>query len=313
MVGRFTQIEANNVDPVHLVLATGMGMLAVGIAAKTATPMAYVGGALVASGFFIGIAAPVGGVAGLIIHDLFRGALGYSMLVVAAWILVFTGLVVWLTGPISNASERLGLQSRRRTGPAYLEMVLIAGVHATAFAAWLVMILGWQRFYTAAIGLLPGVVVAMGVCVLALVSMDVVRRFGPLTDRNYVFDSPSFERVVPDRDGSARRTDAVALGALIIGIGWLSGTLALDIFVHDLGIFGTASQFRAYVTGFLGIGSPIAVVGTALLVGVYRYGELAVLLSAPVAILALWGWYTYHNLILSSTIYRIKMIGGGSV
>ncbi|WP_435095232.1 hypothetical protein [Halorubrum sp. N11] len=312
MFGSLRQIETNSVDPAHVAVATGAGLLTVGIAAKMATAMAYVGGTFVAAGVFLGPAAPLGGVAGLIIHDLFRGAIGYSTLVVAAWMLVFSGLVVWLTGPVSNTSERLGLQSTRRTVPTDIGMVLIAGIHATAFTAWLAMMLGWQRFYTAAIGLLPGVVVAMGMCVVILVSAGAIRRLGLLADRTTVFDFSPFRPAVSEQDRSAGRTGAVAVGALTIGAAWLGGALALDIFVHDLGLFTTASQFRAYITEFLGTSSPIAVVGTSLLVGVYRYGELAVLLSAPVAMLALWGWNNYRGSIFLSLFERIKRISGGS-
>jgi hypothetical protein len=299
----------DSVNPAHVAFATGVGLLAVGIGAKTATPLAYVGGTFVAAVLFIGPAAPLSAVAGLVIHDLYRGAFGYSTVVVAAWILAFAGLVVWLTGPTATRSESVDLQSLHRTAPAYTGMVMIAGIFATAFAAWLVTLLGWQRFYTAAIGFLPGIAVALGVCVLGLVSVGSGRRLGLLSDRRYIL--PVLAPGVSDRERSARQAGTAAIGAFIIGIGWLGGVLTLDLFVHDLDLFATASQFRAYVTGFLGTSSPSAAVGTALIVGVYQYGELAVLLSAPVAVLALWGWWNYHEVVISSIAHRIKVIGGG--
>lgn len=104
-----------------------------------------------------------------------------------------------------------------------------------------------------------------------------------------------------------------AAGAFAIGVGWLGGASALDVFAHDLGTFTTTSQLRAYVTGSLGTGLPIATVGNLLLIGVYRYGELAVLLSAPVAALALWGWDTYRERILSLIAGRIERLDRGAI
>lgn len=312
MLGKLRRFEAMRVDPTHLALATVAGTLAVGIAAETATSMAYVGGIFVVAGFLTGLVVPLGGVTGLVVYDLFRGTVGYSTLVTATWILVFTGLVVWLAGPIPTTSERLERRTIRRTVPADIGVFLIAGIHATAFAAWLVMLLGWRRFYTAALGFLPGVAVAIGVCILILVSVAAVRSLDRLPNRNHAFSFASLDPVAPDRGRPAKRNIAVTVGAFVIGTGWLGGTLTFDIFVHDLGIFATADEFRAFVAGFLGTGSPMAVVGTSLLVGVYRYGELAVLLSAPLAMFALWGWCTHHKLLLSSTIRRIKTVGEGS-
>ncbi|EMA59773.1 hypothetical protein [Halorubrum kocurii] len=312
MFEKLRMFEAIRINPTHLALATVAGTLAVGIAAETATSMAYVGGVFVVAGFLTGLVAPLGGVTGLVVYDLFQGTVGYSTLGTAAWILVFTGLVAWLTGPIATTSERLELRSIRRTVPADIGVLMIAGIHATAFAAWLVMLLGWRRFYTAALGFLPGVAVAIGVCTLVLVTVVVVRSLDRLPDRNYTFDLGSLNPAAPDRGRSAKRSTAVTAGAFVIGTGWLGGTFAFDIFVHDLGIFATADEFRAFVAEFLGTSSPIAAVGTSLLVSVYRYGELAVLLSAPLAMLALWGWCNYHKLILSSTIRSIKTISGGS-
>ena len=103
------------------------------------------------------------------------------------------------------------------------------------------------------------------------------------------------------------------VGAVIIGVGWLGGASALDVFVHDLKLFASATQFRAFITGFLGTSSPIATVGTPLFVGLYRYGELAVLLSAPASMLALWAWNASQVHTLSSMFRRVKTIGRGSI
>jgi len=89
-----------------------------------------------------------------------------------------------------------------------------------------------------------------------------------------------------------------------IGSAWLGGAIALDLLVHDLGLFATASEFHAYLTGFLGSGSPMSTVGTTLLVGLYQYGHVAVLLSALLAVLAVIGWNWYRPQILSATVDR---------
>jgi hypothetical protein len=208
---------------------------------------------------------------------------------------------MWLAGRMSTKPDNHGLKSILRITSAYTGVVMIAGINTTAFAAWLVMVLGSQPFYTAAIGLLPGVATAMGICAFGLVSLGVTQRLG----------LPLFELELPGQTRSEELTDATTVGVFIIGTGWLGGTFALDILVHDLGLFATASQFETFVTGILGSGSLTAAVGTPVLVGIYTYGELAVLLSAPVAILALLGWCNYHKLALSPIVRRRRVINRG--
>ncbi|WP_235007125.1 hypothetical protein [Haloarcula mannanilytica] len=288
-----------------------MSFLLVKIATETATPVAYVGAGFVAGVLLIGPAAPLGGAAGLILHDLFHGALGYWTLTSAVWILAFAGLVTWLVG-LPRPGNDTGPESIARLGPADTGSVTVAGINATALAAWLVLILGGERFYTAILGFLPGVAVVIVTSVFVVVAGWIARHFDRMPDRTATADSSVSGPGTQERNGSAGPTLAMTVGLLAIGSVWLGGAAALDLLVHDLGLFATVSEFRTFVTGFLGTGSPVAVVGTTVLVGLYRYGELAVLLSAPVAVIVLVGWQQYHQLILASTIRRSSLNSGGT-
>ncbi|EMA23693.1 hypothetical protein [Haloarcula argentinensis] len=289
-------------------LAAVVGLLIVEIATRTGISMAYIGGVFVAAAVLISPVAPLGGVAGLIIHDVFHGIIGYWTVSTTVWILSFAWVIVWLTNGHSSGQKRQGLKSMLRMAPAYAAVILIGGINATAFAAWLVMVLGAQRFYTAAIGFLPGVVAAVGLSVFGLVAIGIIERLGKHIGRADTRGHTLIESEVPGRKPSKESTGVMAVGVLVIGAGWLFGVSVLDVFVHDLGLYPTANEFSAFVTGFLGRGSPIAPVVTTALLGVYKYGELAVVLSAPVAIAALFGWHTYHDQMLLSTAHGIGSI-----
>ena len=312
MRGKINHIGVVRGNQVNIALAAVVGFLVVDMATRTATSMAYIGGAFVAAAVLIGPEAPVGGVTGLVIHDAFHGAIGYWTGVTTAWVLVFTLVVMWLTNGLSNSPKRQALKPIHRLAPAYTERILIGGINATAFAAWLTMVLGAQRFYTAVIGFLPGVIAAVGLCMFGLVAVDVTERVGRQVGRTETRGHPLFESEAPGRNRDAGPTDTMAVGVFVIGTGWLLGVSALDVFVHDLGLYPTASEFSAFVTDFLGSGSPIATVVTTILLGVYKYGELAVILSAPVALTAMLGWRTYHEQVLSSTAHGVGIIRGGA-
>ena len=304
MWGRINQTEGIKQSQVDVALAAVVGFLVVEIATRTVISMAYVGGAFVAAAVLIGPATPLGGVAGLVIHDAFHGAIGYWSIATVAWILVFAWVCVWL----ATGQDRQGRKSTHRAAPAYAGIIMIGGVNATAFAAWLMMILGVQRFYTAAIGFLPGVIAAVGFCLFGLVAVGIAEHLDWLRGRRdargpSVFESELLE---PYREP----TGAMTVGVFIIGSGWLFGVSALDVFVHDLQLYPTANEFSAFVTGFLGSGSPIATVGTTVLLSVYNYGELAVIISAPAAVVAMLWWCTYHEQVRSSTGHVAEIIHG---
>jgi len=301
MLDRLERRQGATTNTRGLALGAVVGFLLVAIARETATPIAYVGGVVVAGVFLVGLAAALGGVAGLVIHDLFQGAIGYWTPVTAVWILVCGAVVTWLVGGrhgLNDASR--GSLSRRVVATA--GVVTLAGVYATAVAAWLAMLLGGERFYTAAFEFLPGVAVAVGASFLVVIAVAVTRRFDRLPERESGPASPESGEQRPD--STAGPSVAATLGVFAIGSAWLGGAIALDLLVHDLGLFATASEFHAYLIGFLGSGSPMSTVGTTLLVGLYQYGHVAVLLSALLAVLAVIGWNWYRPQILSATVDR---------
>ena len=299
MWGTISQPRVVRGTQVQMALATVVGFLAVEMATRTATSTAYVGAAFVAAAVLIGPAVSLGGVAGLVIHDAVHGVIGYWTVATAVWILTFVGVVAWLSTSPDNWSSK----PIHRVAPVYAGWVIVGGVNATAFAAWLVMVLGAQRFYTVVMSYLPGVAVAVGLCVVGLVAVRTAERLDWLPGRAGTRGRSLSESNAPGRNSSTGPT----VGVTLIGTGWLVGVSALDVFVHDLGLYPTATDFRAFVTGFLGSGSPVA---TALL-GVYKYGELAVVLSAPVALLAVVGWCLYHGQMLSPADRGVEITRGG--
>jgi hypothetical protein len=307
---RINRIRVVQENPREGALAAAVGFLMVEITTETATPIAYVGGAFVAGIFLIGLAAPLGGVAGLVIHDLFHGAFGYWTLASGAWILVFAGVVGWLVGSGPRGTD-FEQKSIFRLMPAYTRAVIVAGTYATALASWLVLVLGGQRFYTATVGFLPGVAAAIVASVLVVAARAIVQRFVHRSTRTGTTGHSMAGLRARERDSAGGPSAAMTIGVFAIGCAWLGGAAALDLLVHDLKLFATVSAFRAFVTGFLGSGSLLAAVGRTALVSLYRYGELTVRLSTPFAMIALYGWYRYQQLILALTIRRSSVYSGG--
>jgi len=308
MWGRINRIRVVQENPREVALATAIGFLMVEIATETATPIAYVGGVFVAGILLIGLAAPFGGVAGLVIHDLFHGAIGYWTVASAAWILAFAGVVGWFVGSGPRGTE-FKQRSIFRLVPAYTGVVIVGGTYATALGSWLVLVLGGQRFYTATVGFIPGVAAAIVASVLVVAARAITQRFVHRSTRTGTTgDSLAGSRV--RRDSAAGPSAGMTIGVFAIGCAWLGGAAAVDLLVHDLKLFATVSAFRAFVTGFLGSGSLLAAVGQTALVSLYRYGELTVRLSAPIAMVALYGWCRYQQLILASTIRRSRVYSG---
>ncbi|WP_206043470.1 hypothetical protein [Haloarcula rubripromontorii] len=165
-MGRGTQVQ--------VALAAVVGFLFVELGTRTAISAASVGGAFVAAAVLTGPAAPLGGVAGLVIHDAFHGVIGYWTVATAVWILTFAGVVAWL---------------------------VVGGVNATAFAAWLVLVLGAQPFYTAVMSYLPGVAVAVGLSVVGLVAVGTAERVKRLPDTH--------NRCARAEDGRPHRREVV--------------------------------------------------------------------------------------------------------
>jgi hypothetical protein len=256
-------------------LYSGVGFALATGAANTATPVAYVAAILVAMTVVSGpVPIATGGTAGVLVHDLFYGAAGYWTLVVAVWIATYAAGIAWLSSGRGESTDGQKHPAHRSV-LAYAGTGVTAGVYATGLAAWTAAVSGGQRFYTIVGAYLPGIAVAT----VAITSL-------------WWFRSKRSERDVQGRtaDGSEGESRAGGVGPtlalLAMGIAWLGGGTLLDAVAHDLSVFATESQLLAYVEGLLGDGSTVATVGRIGLVGIYRYGEAAILLSAPVAVVA---------------------------
>jgi hypothetical protein len=271
-------------------LATVVSFLLTLFAPDTSVSVTAVGGALVAATLLLGPAAAAGGAAGVLVHDIFAGAVGYWTLASVVWIVVFAGGVAWLVPTLLSAGDRESSGQSLRASLWYVAAVVIACLHATALAAWTTSVSGGERFYTTVPELLPGVVFAVGIGVplLVLLSGRPGRRFEGAVGsrRRLVFSVRGWDtETLTRRNGSTRRT---VLGLFGVGFAWVCGATTLDLLAHDLGQFVTVSQLQHYVTPVVGRDSPLATVVTAVLVGVYRYGELATALSAPAAAVVVW-------------------------
>lgn len=279
-----------------LALATGGTFLLMTLATTASVPVTYAGALVVAATPVVGPAAAVGGAVGVITHDLFRGAVGYWTISTAGWFFGFAGIVAWLA-PTPRWTSRLPAPKSRAV-PRYIGAVVIAGVVSTAAAAWLTTAMGGGRFYPTAAALLTGIPIAgiSGLPVLLIGS----RGEGRATDSAGPGASPGIPTTDlvggrPDLDRFGTITVGTAAGLFAIGLGWLGGGMALDLLAHDLQLFGTERELLRYAAGIFGHGSPVATAGRIFLLGIYRYGEFVVLLSAPVATVAAWGVYRYDG------------------
>lgn len=263
------------VVPEHVALATAGAFLLLALATSVQVPVAVVGGILVATALLVGPSAALGGASGLVLHDLFRAGVGVWTLAVAVWLCVFVGLLAVFAPGVAGGRARAAVRMPPRAVRPFVGAVIVAGTYATAVSAWISSVTGGGRFYTSAADLLPGVVVAalLGVAVLV-----VARRFDGAVS-------------VSRPNAPARPGRLVLAGLFVVGVAWLVGAIGIDLLGHDLGLFPTETQLEYYIAGLLGSGSLVSTVGSAVLVGVYRYSEVAVFLSAPLAALLSWGLF----------------------
>ncbi|AUV81428.1 hypothetical protein C2R22_06975 [Salinigranum rubrum] len=134
--------------------------------------------------------------------------------------------------------------------------------------------------------------VGIGLPVLLLASGRPSRRIDLPVGRGHTLTF-SIRGTDPETRGSARPggpTLRALLGLFALGVVWLGCAAVLDVLAHDMVRFETVAQLRQYVGGTFG-DSSLATVVTAGLVGIYRYGELAVRLSAPVVAVVVWFLY----------------------
>lgn len=282
--------------PEHVAIASGAGFLLLATATSVQIPVAVAGGFLVTAALLVGPSAAIGSAGGLVIHDLFRGAVGVGTLVLAVWLCVFATLLAWFSPGVAGGRERATVRSPPRAVRSYLGATVVAGLYATALAAWVSTVGGSERFYTVAADLLPGVLVAalLGTAVLVV---------APRLDR-----AVSISRA----NVGARPGRLTTLGLFVVGAAWLAGAVGTDLLAHDLGLFPTDIQLAYYVAGLLGTGSLVATVGSAVLLTVYRYGELAVVLSAPLAGVLSWVLVRVGRARVRSPTPDIDLVNGGT-
>lgn len=273
-------------NPIAVSAIGSVGLLL--LASTVSVPAPVVGGLIVASVLVIGPDAGLGGAAGVLVHDLFYGAVGFWTASLAVWLVGFGWLVAWLVPPPSPGSSGDRSRGRVRWLPRFLLAVTAAGLLATALGAWVALAVGGQRFYVAATGLLVGLPVAVG-------GATVVAHLGLspgnsiiATDQDVSPPSVGIADIALRPSSRARPSGAVVLGLLLVGLGWIGGAGVLDLVGHDLAIFWTEHELRRYAASTFGGGSSIAVIATATMAAVYRYGAVVVLLSGPLVAGAVW-------------------------
>ncbi len=272
-------------------VSTVISFAAITIAASVAIPTVYVAALLISTVVVLGsVPIAIGGAAGVIIHDLFSGSVGYWTAVVSLWIFTFAGVIAWLSpNPIRNRVDNrapLGIIL------AYIGIATPAGIYATSAAAWLSVALSGEPLYTAVTTLVFGVAITIGVGTVILSAYVLRERWNALasTDR---------------RTGTGSETDGgihqlfdsktvTLVGHFVLGTVWLLGTIGLDIAVRDLGLFATESQLVESL-GFGGGGSILGSTIMIVLTGIYRYGDVGILLSAPIAIVVIAAYTQYRT------------------
>ena len=265
----------------------------VSIAAALAIPTVYAAALLIAAAVLVTpVPIAIGGAFGVIIHDLFFGAVGYWTPVLSLWILVFAGGIALLSLDTIERSGGFGSLSAVDSVFAYVGTAIPAGIYATAAAAWLAVFLNGEPFYTAVTTLLLGIPITLAVGTAILIT------HGPSKRLNARVSTDSQIKNVSKPDGGIRHLidqKAVTLaGHLALGTVWLLGTIGLDIAVRDLGLFATESQLVESL-GFGGGGSLLSTAFMTVLIGIYRYGDVGILLSAPIAIVVIAAYTQYRT------------------
>lgn len=279
------------VDTGHLVLAAAVGFVLEGVATEAALSTTLVVGLLGGAVLLVGPSAALGGTFGLVVHDLFRGAVGYWTLGAAVWLLAFSGGVVWLAPRLFVGRDERSSHSTGGAMLTYVRAAVVAGVYASALAAWTVALSGGARFYTVAIDFLPGIVPAavLGVAVLVVASDWVDRPLDvPVEGDRPLTRSTRWGQMLRSHARSAGPTRATVVGMAVVGVCWVVGVTGIDVLAHDLGQFTTASELRSDLAGTLSPSSLLGTVVTTVLVAIYRYGEATVVLSAPLALAVTW-------------------------
>lgn len=251
------------------------GALLVGVTARAGVP-ATVGLAVLAATAIVGGRDVVlGGLAGLFAHDVLRGAVGYWTAVDAAWFVAGAAVLLWLVPirepPWDRSAWSVGLAAGG------------AAVVGVAAAGWVAFATGGQRFAVAAVHTLPAGVALIAAVGTATLTATAIRR------REAAGASVGV-------DGGLRVPSATPgwrLSVLVLGVGlaWLAVAAGLDVLVHDLSQFPTGRSIRRYAEGLAGTGSTPSRIARAVLIGLYRYGDTAVVLVSTLAVLTIGGLY----------------------
>lgn len=267
---------SRNIDATGLIgIGAVLGLVLLAGSTAVALPTVYVGAVFVAMAFVVGPSVTLGGAAGVVVHGLFRGAVGPWTAELVVWMLAFAGLLAWLDG--NDAGYSMSTPARGLW--ADLLACGVAGMYATATAAWLATLLGSERFYTAVVGFLPGllVVTVLGALVGGWLRTVVLPSFQP--DAEYESKPAKTDGGIDRAASPDRRRGVVLLGLLAVGLLWIGGAMGLDVLTHDLALFGSETELRNYASDFFGTGTAVATVGANVLVGVYQHGGLLVRLS----------------------------------
>lgn len=254
----------------RLVAATVAGALLVAIATETALPATVGLALLAAAAIALGPDVAIGGVAGLLVHDLVWGAVGYWTATDAAWVVATTATLLWLVP-----------HYRRWTPPVrpawWVGLATVtAGVVGMASAGLVAFLVGGQRFAVAALDALPAAVVLVAVVGTAALTGRATRR-GTTAGATVETDGGPTGTASPSSDWR------LLVLVLAVGLAWLAAAASLDVLAHDLSLFPTEPAVRRYATRIVGTGSSLRRAGRAVFVGLYRYGDLAVVLVSAVA------------------------------
>jgi hypothetical protein len=265
-----SQFTGGEVSSGWVAIGAAVGFVLLAGSTTAAVPAVYPGAVLVAAAFVVGPSVTLGGAAGVVIHDLFRGAVGRWTAELAIWMLVFAGLIAFLDPDGTPDAPAWDVRS-------VLLTCAVAGVYATATTAWLATLLGGAPVYTTGADFLPGLLVAVAGALVGSRLRETVPTPFEANGGHDAGVAESDSGVRRPRRFDRRRGTAL-VGLLAIGVLWLVGAIGLDVFAHDLAQFGSENQLRNYAGNRFGAGTTAAV-GVSALVGVYRYGDLVVRLS----------------------------------
>lgn len=254
------------------------GAIAVGyllcsvLLARTPGSLSYVEGLVPVLAVLFGPAAALGAVLGVLLSDLFFGAVGPWTAVSMAWLFSLAAITDALSRR-SRAGNRTiipRMNSARRIG-RYVAVVLVASVCAVAVAAWISLLVSVQPVFTGFGAALTKAAVAVvaGPVVFALLGF-VVRRRGVSSDTKRV-DLPG-----------GRPTNARLVGVFGVSTIWLLAGTGLGVVTDDFRLAGLEAAQR-----FVPIGGILGSILNGVIQATYLYGDVIVIVFGGVAAIAI--------------------------